>query len=790
MLDAMIHPTLHELVAFGLGKLPERAAAVVAAHLESCPPCRKAVANVPPDSFLDKVRAARPDASSFPPRLAGASNAASSADRPAMPIVPCPDVPPELARHPKYLILRELGRGGMGVVYQARHKEMDRQVVIKVINRSLLDRPDTLERFHREVRAAALLSHPNIVTAYDAEKVGDSHMLVMEFVPGQSLAEVVQKKGSLPIAHACHFMRQVALGLQHAHERDMVHRDIKPQNLMLSLKNQIKILDFGLAKVLREQVASTRLTAHDVYMGTPDYCAPEQAQDARSADTRADLYSLGCTLYHLLSGRPPFREDTVVKTILAHQQKKPRPLPELRPEVPAELWQVVKRLLAKDPAKRYQKPIEVAQALLSFIKPGAKQEAKDGLALSQSTGAPNKGTVFELETSEVKKIPQDVSAKEPLKEVSEKEEASPFADLAASASLKLSMAPKRNGRKGCVLTVAVTGSLALTLILIAGTIIKLNVQPPNGDVAEAMAFKGGTREVSVEGEEQPRPARLAHVQPKVNLPADASVDDLRKALKNEDPAVQEVAAARLASLKDKAEPAKFALAETLTNPKTPTVVRRNAALALANIGAAAKPVASALAQALKPSEPLEVRQFVAEALAKMEYPANEEAIPAVLKAIENDTEPVVRQRCVWALFKMKALDKFRSCGADKTLGKLLDAREAKMTLLRYDAARKLAAVLGPNAPDKTVDVLLEMLANPNLKVYNGTDPKMEGGRSKLQENLGGDARFMAAQALGWLGAKTKQRPEAVEALRKAAKDDDDKLRKAAEEVLRELGLDQ
>ena len=283
------------------------------------------------------------------------------------------DLPPELAHHPRYRILRELGRGGMGVVYQARQTLMNRPVVIKVINRALLDHPDAVERFRREVQAAARLSHPNIVTAYDAEQAGDLHLLVMEFVPGQDLADVLKKKGPLPVAHACHYARQAALGLQHAHERGMVHRDIKPHNLMVTPKGQVKILDFGLAKLASEHGQGKGLTSTGAYMGTPDYSAPEQATDARSADIRADLYSLGCTLYCLLAGHPPFQEGTAVLTILAHMQKEPTPLPELRPGVPAGLWQVVARLLAKDPAGRYQEPAEVAQALLPFIKPGQKR---------------------------------------------------------------------------------------------------------------------------------------------------------------------------------------------------------------------------------------------------------------------------------------------------------------------------------------------------------------------------------------------------------------------------------
>jgi formylglycine-generating enzyme required for sulfatase activity/tRNA A-37 threonylcarbamoyl transferase component Bud32 len=272
----------------------------------------------------------------------------------------------------RYRVLRELGRGGMGIVYQARHTVMDRQVVIKVISKALLDNPDALERFRREVQAAAKLAHPNIVTAYDAEQAGDLHYLVMEFVPGQSLAEVLQKKGPLPVVPACHYARQAALGLQHAHERGMVHRDIKPHNLMLTPKGQVKILDFGLAKVVSEHGAGRGLTASGAYMGTPEYSAPEQATDARTADIRADLYSLGCTLYCLLAGRPPFQEETAVKAILAHLEKAPPPLPQLRPDVPAALWAVVARLLAKDPARRYQTPAEVAQALAPFCKRGGK----------------------------------------------------------------------------------------------------------------------------------------------------------------------------------------------------------------------------------------------------------------------------------------------------------------------------------------------------------------------------------------------------------------------------------
>jgi hypothetical protein len=260
----------------------------------------------------------------------------------------------------------------MGVVYHAQQTLMDRQVVIKVVHKALLDRPNAQERFRREARAAAQLSHPNIVAAYDAEQAGDLHLLVMEFVPGQSLSELLHKQGPLPVARACDYARQAALGLQHAHEQGMVHRDIKPANLMLTPQGQVKILDFGLAKLASESGTGIGLTASNSYMGTPEYSAPEQATDARKADIRADLYSLGCTLYCLLAGHAPFQEETAILTILAHLEKQPVPLPELRREVPAGLWAVVARLLAKDPARRYQTPAEVAAALAPFCKAGAK----------------------------------------------------------------------------------------------------------------------------------------------------------------------------------------------------------------------------------------------------------------------------------------------------------------------------------------------------------------------------------------------------------------------------------
>jgi serine/threonine protein kinase len=296
-----------------------------------------------------------------------------TADRPSGDVPP--SVPPELAGHPDYEVLRELGKGGMGIVYLARDRLMQRQAVLKVMNRALLDRPGAEERFLREIRSAARLSHPNVVTAYSAQQLGGLLVFAMEYVEGEDLARVVKARGPLPVVNACYYAQQAALGLQHAFEKGMVHRDIKPQNLILARegkKHVVKILDFGLAKATREQGEDNELTGPDKMLGTPDYIAPEQMRDAARADIRADVYSLGCTLYYLLSGAPPFKATSLFGILQAHQTEEARPLNLTRPDVPPELAAVVAKMMAKDPAERHQKPVEVAHALAPFIKPGAK----------------------------------------------------------------------------------------------------------------------------------------------------------------------------------------------------------------------------------------------------------------------------------------------------------------------------------------------------------------------------------------------------------------------------------
>ncbi len=383
--DPAQHPTDQTLHAFSLGKLADASVEVVNAHLEQCAVCRKRVAGMSSDSFLDRVRVAQ--------NPAGANRSAPGTSRP-VPSSADPGhtstLPPDLADHPDYQIVRELGRGGMGVVYLAHNRLMGRDEVLKVVSKHMLDRKNVLERFLREIRAAAQRHHANVVNAYSAFRSGESIVFAMEYVDGVDLAKMVKTKGPLPVAHACYFTYQVALGLQHAHEQGLVHRDIKPANLMLARsgkKATVKVLDFGLAKATREQSADSALTREGQMLGTPECIAPEQIRDAQSADIRADIYSLGCTLYYLLTGGPPFRAENLWDLYQSHFSMEADPLNLVRPEVPAELAALVAKMMAKEPERRFQTPAEVAQALLPFFKDGSAKPAPTRTDVSTAGGA-------------------------------------------------------------------------------------------------------------------------------------------------------------------------------------------------------------------------------------------------------------------------------------------------------------------------------------------------------------------------------------------------------------------
>jgi formylglycine-generating enzyme required for sulfatase activity/serine/threonine protein kinase len=282
-----------------------------------------------------------------------------------------------------YLLLEPLGKGGMGEVFKARHQNLQRLTAIKIIRPEHLNHPDSILRFRREAQAAARLHHPNIVTIYDADRVGNTHFLAMEYVPGTDLGRLLKEQGPLPLAVACEYVRQAALGLQHAHEQGLVHRDLKPQNLMVTRAGPgrpavIKITDFGLARFASEATDEAGLTPTGQWMGTPEFIAPEQARDSKSADIRADIFSLGCTLFRLLTGESAFPGQTSAEKISARLVGDPLPLHVLKPQTDPALEAVLTRMMARDVSARYQTPAEVAETLRPFCQGVEEQEARFG----------------------------------------------------------------------------------------------------------------------------------------------------------------------------------------------------------------------------------------------------------------------------------------------------------------------------------------------------------------------------------------------------------------------------
>lgn len=264
-----------------------------------------------------------------------------------------------------YQLIERIGSGGMGEVFRAVHVWLGREVAIKRIRPEKLYLSDAVNSFLDEVRTAALVDNPFVIRAYDAGTEGDYHYLVMELVDGIDLRSLVEANGSLSEYETLRVAAEVAMGLAHLEKLGLVHRDIKPTNLIRSRKTgSVKLLDLGLARrksPLFEQDRGTRFTTGRELLGTPDFMAPEQAIDSRSVDIRSDFYSLGCTLYYLLSGQVPFPGGSLVRKVLCHYSEKPLQLSGLRPDVKPEVIDIVERLMAKNPSDRFQSPQELLE---------------------------------------------------------------------------------------------------------------------------------------------------------------------------------------------------------------------------------------------------------------------------------------------------------------------------------------------------------------------------------------------------------------------------------------------
>ena len=259
-----------------------------------------------------------------------------------------------------YVLLGKIGAGGMGKVFKARHRRMDRIVALKVLPPNMMKHPEAIQRFRQEVKAAAQLFHPNIVTAFDAGEQSGVHFLVMEFVDGQALSAIVKEHGPFNLEKAMEYIQQASVGLQYAHDRGMVHRDIKPSNLMLDVDGEIKLLDMGTARIGNQPEED--LTKSGVIMGTVNYMSPEQAKDPHAVDQRCDIYSLGCTFYYLLTGKPLYEGD-MIQTLMAHANK---PIPSVATEnqqIPAWIDTILAKMLAKKPSQRYSSLLEFRNEL-------------------------------------------------------------------------------------------------------------------------------------------------------------------------------------------------------------------------------------------------------------------------------------------------------------------------------------------------------------------------------------------------------------------------------------------
>ena len=397
----------------------------------------------------------------------------------------------------KYKVLEKIGRGGMANVFLCEHKLMRRRVAIKVLPTVEGQDPSALERFYREARAVAAVDHPNLVRAYDIDQDQNLHFLVMEYVDGVNLYDLVKRHGPLSAARAAHYISGAAVGLQHAHEMGLVHRDIKPGNVLVDRSGVVKVLDLGLALFFHPEDDDQLTQKYDeTVIGTADYLAPEQALDSHKVDIRADIYSLGGTLYYLLTGRSPFPEGNVTQKLVAHQTREPTPVAELRPDADPALVAVYERMTRKDPGERYQTPAEVVEALAPWtatpIAPPPEDElpkfgpASMGLAAAARAQPGSSVRVTPARVAPATPVPPPAADEPPGTDVWGSLAASPPPERPAKPkTARLTKPAKPASRRGLWIGLALA---ALTLALVAGGY--LITRPAAGPQVPAKAVRG------------------------------------------------------------------------------------------------------------------------------------------------------------------------------------------------------------------------------------------------------------------------------------------------------------
>ena len=372
---------VHELLkAYLRGTLPQNEAADVARHLGECPDCDALVDTLEAesDSLIEQLRKpASPDRYSQEPECREAVSQAadaneSSATHESTDTTSMVSVGEEtdLGKLGDYELLEELDHGGMGTVFRAMHVKLGREVALKVLPKGRMTDERAVARFEREMMAIGRLDHPNIVRATDAGEAEGVQFLAMELLEGYDLGQLVDLCGPMRVADACNLIANAAMGLQCAHEHGLVHRDIKPSNVMLTVDGEVKVLDLGLARFQFDQPAAGReITAVGQPMGTADYMAPEQVRDTHSVDIRADIYSLGCTFYKLLSGQPPFggeKYQSSIDKMMAHRKEAAPPISIFRTDLPKQVARILEQMLDKEPEKRFLEPVQLAEALAPF----------------------------------------------------------------------------------------------------------------------------------------------------------------------------------------------------------------------------------------------------------------------------------------------------------------------------------------------------------------------------------------------------------------------------------------